>query len=174
MALVQIPNIPPLVIPTVTPSRKFIDVKTGAGPWTFAGLNGDATGLTGYELVVYITKAALAAHTLGIQFNGDAAANYFDSTGGGLTSASFVNNGLLGVAANEIVTGTISIPFAISGQRRLLNSIVSVGDGSPQVALAPRGSGWTSTAAITQISVIVETGTVDAGTVKLYALMDVT
>lgn len=172
MALVAIPNIPPLVIPPPPGNpRVFISELTGAGPWTWTGLNGDAAGVRGYEIVFKTTKAALGAHNLAIRFNGDTGANYMDPTGVAATSAR-LSAGFGGF--NETINGTVWVPYARSGAPRTITGLITVDENTgPSTYRAFPDSSWRSNAAITQIDVINSAGAVDAGVFALYELMDV-
>ena len=166
----QLPGAPFAVAAASTPSRKFISEQTGAGPWTWTGLNGDAVGLRGYEIVGRVTKAAAGAHSLGVRFNGDTTVNYTDSAGAAATSAPAGAN-MFG--SGEATSGHITIDVAKSGAARCLTGQLLATDNSPQTYPNTPDGAWLGTAAITEISLINATGTVDAGTWALYALMDV-
>jgi len=154
-----------------TPSRVFLGEKTGVGPWSFTGLAGDTAGLRGYELVFRVTKAAVALHTLALRFNNDTAANYTDSTSSATTEARLTPTQMYG--SGETTEGVVLIPFAKSGSARNVVGQIQTVENSPTTFPNVPDSAWVGTAAITQIDVINLTGTVDAGTFALYALMDV-
>jgi hypothetical protein len=151
-------------------SRVFLGERTGVGPWQWTGLNGDLPGLRGYEILFRVTKAAVAGHSLALQFNGDTGANYTDVTGFALTSVP-VAAALVGSV--ESTEGMIRVPFARSGAYRNVTTEIQTAEDAPRVRLTGTQGAWLSAAAIARIDVINDTGTVDDGTFALYALMDV-
>lgn len=152
-----------------TPSRRFIAPElTGASPWSWTGLNGDATGLRGYEIVGRTSGATAAS--IGLQFNGDTGANYGDAGGAAQTKAKVAVNG-----GGEVVTTVINIPIAKSGVPRVMTVHSPRSDAVPEIfSFTPAAFVWNSTAVINRIDLIEYAGgPVDAATWALYALMDV-
>ena len=170
MALVAIPNIPPLVIPPPTGNpRVFLGERTGNGPYSWTGLSGDAAGLRGYEIVGR-TDDAGAGGSIGLQFNADVAANYGDLSGIAATSAHIHTNG-----GNQTVSSVINIPIANSGARRVFTAWSPQADATPEIFRLGNGAfSWESIAAISRIDLIYWAGGPCTSAVwALYALMDV-
>lgn len=162
----------------VSNPRVFISTQTGAGPWSWSGLNGDAAGVAGYELVFDLRIAAVSADaTVVLQINGVVGANYAKGSAPGVAQTS-MPVGIVPGGGNNNATlqGPVTISRAKTGSHRTCDSrgTVDVSDD-----LWPRNRGdlcaWINKVdAIASFQASLTAGAVDAdSSVKLYTLMDV-
>lgn len=154
-------------------SLVLIATVTGAGPWDFTGLAGDAAGLVRYELVVNAKNAAAVAFDLGIQLNGDETANYWKvGVAVADTSLLLASNGADDV--DGFAQGLVIIPRPASGSPRAIDpSGILVGDASSVYDIGTGKGAWFNTPdAISSARVLVRSGAVDSdSTMSLFKLV---
>lgn len=157
--------------PTSTTGIYLVSTITAPTAWDWTGLNGDASGLVEYRIVINVKRAVLAGFTLGVRINNDSGANY--RIGGGALATSVTAAAVGGAATNNLAQGTIVIPAPLSGSMRLIDGTAVMGtDDTPQRFVAGDYGFWTSTAAITRLGIAVTAGAVDAGsTAILYRVV---
>ena len=156
--------------PTSTTGVYLVSTITAPTAFDWTSLNGDATGLVEFRIYINVKRALLAGFTLGARLNNDSGANYRQG-GGTPTSVIVALSG--GVAANNLAQGMIVIPNPLSGSMRAIdgNGIMATDDAPESVAGGGFGF-WTSTAAITRITLAIIAGAIDAGsTASLYRVV---